>query len=265
MATLQIILTKEQYQRLQQDLDHHTYTFLDDLLKTHTSSTILDCIIQNNSFGHEVVSHLTSRVPLAWFWDLLSIDHCRQFIFWSILFAYSFRYSQDPARASVEDPVGVSVEDRLFQRLCVRLQFGDYEFWLSDEFATMSHAEFFWNTIIHTGDESLIQSSVDYLSKYREEHSGWYKEMIETFIDISTDTRYLFDDYLTLSKSPTFRKWLKEVPGLISYYFRHSLKHACELQEAQETINHSYKVVASNILEDRLPIDLVKYVIFKYL
>jgi hypothetical protein len=129
----------------------------------------------------------------------------------------------------------------------------------------MTCAEFFWNTVIHTGDESLVMSSVHYLSKYKEEHGDWYKNMIETFIDISTDTPFLSDDYHTLAKSPTFRKWLKEVPGLISNYFRRSLKYTCDLQEVQETINHSYKILASNILEDRLSIDIVKYIILIYL
>ena len=252
MSSLQTILTNEQRERLRLELDNNTYTFLDDLVKTHTSSSIIDCILQNHSFGHKLVSHLTNIVPIDWFWDVLSIDHCRKLVYWSILFAYSFRCNQN-------------LDHPLLQRLCGLLEFGSDRFLSCKEFSSMTRAEFFWNTVIDTGDEFLVMSSVHYLSKYKQEHRSWYKYMIKTFIDISTDAPYVSDDYLTLAKSPTFRKWLKEVPRLIDHYFCRSLKYACELQEAQDLIDQSRQSFIELVLDPKVPTDVIKYIILRYL
>ncbi len=252
MSSLQTVLTNEQRERLRQELDNNTYTFLDDLVKTHTPSSIIDSILQNNLFSHKLVSHLTHIVPLGWFRDVFSVGRYRNLIYWSILFVYSFRYNKN-------------LNHPLFQKLCRLLELGNDRFWMYDEFDSITRAELFWNTVIHTGDKSLIMSSVHYLSKYKQEHSDWYTYMIESFIDISTNTPYISDDYLTLAKSPIFRKWLKKVPELISDYFRRSLKYTCELQEAQDLIDQSRQIFIELVLDPKVPTDVIKYVISKYL
>jgi len=226
--------------------------YINNIAKTQDCEYVIDLIVSVHpdlDKLEKIISYLIDTLPLEWFIIELSTqlplnwDH---FKLWTMIFVCSFRKNDD-----IVHPLRIHIGKLL--------EFG-YEYIWDKTIEDIPRCEIFFDTILSTINDRLIILSIEYFFKYNQGYKNWYEYMMNKFVDFATFT--CLSQIEELCKSITFRKWFRNIERMFDFKPRLPIKYFCDIEETKQ---QSYQVILGIILEDKVPSDVIKYIILRYL